>query len=41
MATTLAPSGLNFELSEDLKLLKSSIREFVENELWPLSDHLV
>jgi len=40
MATTLAPSGLNFELSEDLKLLKSSIREFVENELWPLSDQL-
>jgi len=40
MATTLAPSGLNFELSEDLKLLKSSMREFVENELWPLSDQL-
>jgi len=40
MATTLAPSGLNFELSEDHKLLKSSIREFVENELWPLTDHL-
>ena len=40
MATTLAPSGLNFELSDDLKLLKKSIREFVENELWPLSDHL-
>lgn len=40
MATTLAPSGLNFELSDDLKLLKRSIREFVENELWPLSDQL-
>jgi acyl-CoA dehydrogenase len=40
MATTLAPSGLSFELSDDLKLLKSSIREFVENELWPLTDEL-
>lgn len=40
MATTLAPSGLNFELSEDLKLLKSTIREFVENELLPLTDEL-
>ena len=40
MATTLASEGLNFELSEDLKLLKRSIREFVEKELWPLSDHL-
>ena len=40
MATTLAPSGLNFELSDDLKLLKRSIREFVESELWPLSDQL-
>ena len=40
MATTLAPEGLNFELPEDLKLLKRSIREFVEKELWPLRDHL-
>ena len=40
MATTLSPEGLNFELPEDLKLLKRSIREFVEKELWPLSDHL-
>src|SRR5215471_12990599 len=40
MATTLAPSGLSFELSDDLKLLKTSIREFVEHELWPLSDEL-
>jgi acyl-CoA dehydrogenase len=39
MATTLAP-GLNFELPEDLKLLKRSIREFVEKELWPLTNHL-
>ena len=38
--TTLAPEGLNFELHEDLKLLKRSIREFVEKELWPLSNHL-
>ena len=40
MATTLAPQGLNFELPEDLKLLKRSIREFVEKELWPLTNHL-
>lgn len=40
MATTLAAEGLNFELPEDLNLLKRSIREFVEKELWPLSDHL-
>ncbi len=40
MATTLSPDGLNFELPEDLKLLKRSIREFVEKELWPLTDHL-
>jgi acyl-CoA dehydrogenase len=40
MATTLAPEGLNFELPEDLKLLKRSIREFVEKELWPLTNHL-
>ncbi len=38
----LAPpvEGLNFELPDDLKLLKRSIREFVEKELWPLTDHL-
>jgi len=40
MATTLASQGLNFELPEDLKLLKRSIREFVEKELWPLTNHL-
>lgn len=41
MATTVsAPEGLNFELPEDLKLLKRSIREFVEKELWPLTDYL-
>jgi acyl-CoA dehydrogenase len=41
MATAVtAPEGLNFELPEDLKLLKRSIREFVEKELWPLSNHL-
>jgi len=32
--------GLNFELPEDLKLLKSSIREFVEKELWPVQDEV-
>jgi acyl-CoA dehydrogenase len=41
MATTVAaPGGLNFDLPEDLKLLKRSIREFVEKELWPLTNHL-
>jgi acyl-CoA dehydrogenase len=41
MATTVAaPEGLNFELPEDLNLLKRSIREFVEKELWPLTDYL-
>jgi len=38
---TMAPStGLNFELPEDLKLLKSSIREFVEKELWPVQERV-
>src|SRR5579863_10194917 len=40
MTTTPASGGLNFELPEDLKLLKRSIREFVEKELWPLTGHL-
>ncbi|MBC5806514.1 MAG: acyl-CoA dehydrogenase family protein, partial [Candidatus Eremiobacteraeota bacterium] len=34
-AVAQAPQSLNFELPEDLKLLKSTIREFVEKELWP------
>ena len=39
---TVAPAsaGLNFELPEDLKLLKTSIREFVEKELWPVADQV-
>ncbi|HLJ84418.1 MAG TPA: acyl-CoA dehydrogenase family protein [Candidatus Eremiobacteraceae bacterium] len=40
MAISSSDNGLNFELPEDLKLLKRSIREFVEKELWPLTDHL-
>ena len=40
MAIAPTVEGLNFELPEDLKLLKRSIREFVEKELWPLTDHL-
>ena len=32
--------GLNFELPEDLKLLKRTIREFVERELWPVQDEV-
>ena len=37
---TTSDQGLNFDLPEDLKLLKRSIREFVEKELWPLTNHL-
>jgi acyl-CoA dehydrogenase len=40
MAVATSDQGLNFELPEDLKLLKRSIREFVEKELWPLTNHL-
>src|SRR5579864_6895821 len=40
MATATANEGLIYELPEDLKLLKRSIREFVEKELWPLTNHL-
>src|ERR1022692_5200423 len=40
MATAPTDDGLNFELSEDLKLRKRSIREVVEKELWPLTNHL-
>jgi acyl-CoA dehydrogenase len=40
MATAPTQDRLNFELPEDLKLLKRTIREFVEKELWPLTDHL-
>ncbi len=37
---TQTPQTLNFELSEDLKLLKRSLREFVEKELWPITDQV-
>lgn len=37
-AVVSAPDALNFELPEELKLLKRSLREFVEKELWPLTD---
>jgi len=40
MAMTQVPQTLNFELSDDLKLLKSSLREFVEKELWPIADQV-
>ncbi len=40
MAVTTAPETLNFELPDDLKLLKSSLREFVEKELWPVADQV-
>ncbi|HXW50532.1 MAG TPA: acyl-CoA dehydrogenase family protein [Candidatus Acidoferrales bacterium] len=39
-AVVQAPDALNFELPEDLKLLKRSLREFVEKELWPLTDEV-
>ncbi|MBV8082973.1 MAG: acyl-CoA dehydrogenase family protein [Candidatus Eremiobacteraeota bacterium] len=31
---------MNFELPEDLKLLRRSIREFVEKELWPVGQQV-
>ncbi|HKW45746.1 MAG TPA: acyl-CoA dehydrogenase family protein [Candidatus Eremiobacteraceae bacterium] len=40
MTVATTDQGLNFELPEDLKLLKRSIREFAEKELWPLTNHL-
>ena len=40
MTVTQTPQTLNFELPEDLKLLKSSLREFVEKELWPITDQV-
>lgn len=40
MAIATKPEGLNFELPEDLKLLKRSIREFVEKELWPIANQV-
>lgn len=41
MATVVqSPQGLNFELPEDLKLLKATLREFVEKELWPITDQV-
>ncbi|HXM18352.1 MAG TPA: acyl-CoA dehydrogenase family protein [Candidatus Tumulicola sp.] len=40
MAIATKPEGLNFELPEDLKLLKRSIREFVEKELWPIGNQV-
>jgi acyl-CoA dehydrogenase len=40
MTVTQTPQTLNFELPEDLKLLKRSLREFVEKELWPVTDQV-
>jgi len=31
---------MDFELPEDLKLLKRTIRDFVEGELWPIADEV-
>src|SRR5215469_23685 len=40
MAIATKSEGLNFELPEDLKLLRRSIREFVEKELWPVGQQV-
>jgi len=40
MSVTQTPQTLNFELPEDLKLLKRSLREFVEKELWPVTNQV-
>lgn len=40
MAVAAQPQGLNFELPADLKLLKNTIRDFVEKELWPIQDEV-
>src|ERR1700737_4595860 len=40
MAVAAQPQGLNFELPDELKLLKNTIREFVEKELWPVQDQV-
>jgi acyl-CoA dehydrogenase len=40
MAIATKPEGLNFELPDDLKLLKRSIREFVEKELVPIGNQV-
>ena len=40
MAIATKPEGLNFELPDDLKLLRRSIREFVEKELWPVGQQV-
>ena len=40
MAIATKPEGLNYELPEDLKLLRRSIREFVEKELWPVGQQV-
>jgi acyl-CoA dehydrogenase len=40
MSVTQTSQMLNFELPEDLKLLKRSLREFVEKELWPIAEQV-
>jgi acyl-CoA dehydrogenase len=40
MTIAQTSAGLNFELPDDLKLLRSSLREFVEKELWPISEQV-
>ena len=40
MTVTQAPQALNFELPDDLKLLKTALREFIEKELWPIAERV-
>ncbi|HEV2037216.1 MAG TPA: acyl-CoA dehydrogenase family protein, partial [Candidatus Eremiobacteraceae bacterium] len=40
MTVTQASQPLNFELPDDLKLLKGSLRAFVEKELWPIGEQV-
>ncbi|MDQ6766429.1 MAG: acyl-CoA dehydrogenase family protein [Candidatus Eremiobacteraeota bacterium] len=40
MTVTQASQPLNFELPDDLKLLKGSLRAFVEKALWPIGEQV-
>ncbi len=43
MATTVEPStvgGLSFELSDELKALQQTVREYVRNRLEPISQQV-
>ncbi|MDQ2817884.1 MAG: acyl-CoA dehydrogenase family protein [Candidatus Eremiobacteraeota bacterium] len=40
ISATQPRNEVNYALPEDLKLLKRTVREFVERELWPVSDEV-